>query len=123
MTKKREVPDAEELAVAPEEQNGSPSPPTTEVPEEGAPPYPPEDAVAVPVAAPVWEGGDPGTAVPSADDQDDTYYHPEGEAPPADPDTDGDLIPDSIDDDDDGDGILDVDEVVTRKGKDTGDII
>lgn len=37
------------------------------VPEGGAPPYPPEDAsdlAPVPAEAPVWEGGDPGTATP-----------------------------------------------------------
>jgi hypothetical protein len=113
MTKRKE---AEQQDVTAEPQNDSPNPPTTEVPEEGAPPYPPEDAVLV-EAAPVWHGGDPGTAVPSPANEDDTYYHPETTPPPPeDPDTDGDGTPDSLDDDDDDDGILDVDEVpVTRE--------
>jgi hypothetical protein len=114
-----------EVAPLSDEEVPNPNPPTEPVPEDPIP-LPEEPTGPVPEAAPVWEGGDPGVAVPSADDQDDTYYHPEGEAPPEPPlDTDGDGTPDEtdldddedgltddVDDDDDGDGTLDVDEPI-----------
>ncbi len=65
-------------AAAPEQHNGTANPPT--IPVEGTEPaYPPEPVEGVdvvPPAAPVFEGGDPGTAVPSAANDDPDYYHP-----------------------------------------------
>jgi hypothetical protein len=61
------------------------NPPTTVVPPEGAPPHPDDSLGPVDVHAPVWEGGDPGTAVPSADDANDDYYKPIEEVPPETP--------------------------------------
>lgn len=104
MTKAKAAETTELVVPEPTAEQREANPDTVPVPEEGAPPYPPEDAVLVETTAPIWEGGDPGTAVVSADDQDDAYYHPE-------PDTDGDGLPNNVDDDDDDDGILDVDEV------------
>jgi hypothetical protein len=61
-----------------EQQNGTANPPTTIVPEGGAEAYPPEDAATVPVAAPVWEGGDPGQGQ---------------EPPPVEPPPENDFVP------------------------------
>jgi hypothetical protein len=66
---------ATKTVVEVEQHNGSANPPTEVVPEGGVPPYPPEDAVEVPVAAPVWEGGSPDLVEelppPEADAKDD----------------------------------------------------
>jgi hypothetical protein len=92
-----------------DEELPNPNPPTEEVPEESIPL--PEEPVGVqPESAPVWEGGDPGVAVPSPNDTPDAY-HPEPDVPPemldGDTDEDRDGITDDLDPDDDNDGILD----------------
>jgi hypothetical protein len=75
MTRRKE-PEAPEVAPL----TVDPNPPTEVVPEDSIP-LPEEPVGEQPQSAPVWEGGDPGEAVPSPNDTPD-IYHPVPEAPP-----------------------------------------
>jgi hypothetical protein len=79
---KRKEPEAPEVAPL----TVDPNPPTEPVPEDSIP-LPEEPVGEQPQSAPVWEGGDPGEAVPSPNDTPD-IYHPEPDAPPPEPEVD-----------------------------------
>jgi hypothetical protein len=78
MTRRKE-PEAPEVAPL----TVDPNPPTEVVPEDSIP-LPEEPVGEQPQSAPVWEGGDPGEAVPSPNDTPD-IYHPQPDPPPEPP--------------------------------------